>query len=267
MKVRIRFGKHGVMKYIGHLDVMRYFQKAMRRARIPIKYSEGYHPHQIMSFAEPLGLGVTSDGEYMDIELKEPILSQEAIQRFNDTMVDGMVIYSFKELPDKTKNAMASVRAASYRLTYARGEAPASFEELQKAVREFYEDAASIPIIKETKKTTRELDLKPLIFQWNVLQDPLHVPEHPADPSDGECGDVGYEILLNTGSKDNIKPQLVMEHFHQFLHLNPEEWPIRIVRYDMYTDGENGLISLDDVGKDITNIEVSAPTQENETEA
>ena len=63
MKIRIRFRKYGVMKFIGHLDVMRYFQKAMRRAHIDICYSEGGSPHQIRSFAAPLGLGITSAGE------------------------------------------------------------------------------------------------------------------------------------------------------------------------------------------------------------
>ena len=58
MKVRIKFSKLGNMRFIGHLDIMRYFQKAMRRAKIPIKYSEGFSPHQIMSFASPLSIGV-----------------------------------------------------------------------------------------------------------------------------------------------------------------------------------------------------------------
>ena len=70
LKARIKFCKYGSMKYIGHLDIMRYFQKAIRRSGLPIKYSEGFNPHQIMSFAAPLGVGITSDGEYMDIELK-----------------------------------------------------------------------------------------------------------------------------------------------------------------------------------------------------
>ena len=69
MKIRIKVRKYGVMKFIGHLDMMRYFQKAMRRAEIDIAYSEGFSPHQIMSFAAPLGVGITSDGEYLDIEV------------------------------------------------------------------------------------------------------------------------------------------------------------------------------------------------------
>lgn len=69
MRIRIKFKKYGAMKFIGHLDMMRYFQKAMRRAEIDICYSEGFSPHQIMSFAAPLGVGITSDGEYLDIEV------------------------------------------------------------------------------------------------------------------------------------------------------------------------------------------------------
>ena len=56
MNIRVRFRKYGVLKFIGHLDVMRYFQKAIRRADIDICYSEGYSPHMIMSFASPLSL-------------------------------------------------------------------------------------------------------------------------------------------------------------------------------------------------------------------
>ena len=58
LKARIKFRKYGVMKFIGHLDIMRYFQKAMRRAEIPIAFTGGYSPHMVMSFANPLGVGL-----------------------------------------------------------------------------------------------------------------------------------------------------------------------------------------------------------------
>ena len=70
MKARIKFRKYGVLRFIGHLDVMRYFQKVMRRADIPIAFTGGYSPHMIMSFASPLGIGLESDGEYLDIDCK-----------------------------------------------------------------------------------------------------------------------------------------------------------------------------------------------------
>ena len=73
MKVRIKFAKTGHMKFVGHLDTMRYFQKAIRRAELPVAFSGGYSPHMIMSFAAPLGVGTTSLGEYFDMELTETV--------------------------------------------------------------------------------------------------------------------------------------------------------------------------------------------------
>ena len=100
MKIRIKFRKSGVMKFIGHLDIMRYFQKAMRRADIDICYSEGFSPHQIMSFAAPLGVGITSDGEYLDIEVHESKSTKEAMADLNATMVEGVEITGYVKLPD-----------------------------------------------------------------------------------------------------------------------------------------------------------------------
>ena len=117
MKARIKFRKYGVMKFIGHLDMMRFFQKAMRRAQIPIALSGGYSPHMIMSFAQPLGVGLTSDGEYMDVELKAPIASAEAVERLNKAMVEGVEVVSFREIPDEKKaSGMTIVAAADYAL-------------------------------------------------------------------------------------------------------------------------------------------------------
>ena len=96
MKARIKFKKYGALRFIGHLDVMRFFQKAIRRAHIPIAYTGGYSPHMIMSFANPLGIGITSEGEYFDIELKESISSAEAVSRLNAVMNR-----SFKFPPDR----------------------------------------------------------------------------------------------------------------------------------------------------------------------
>ena len=87
LKARIKFRKYGIMRFIGHLDVMRFFQKAMRRANIPIAFTGGYSPHMIMSFAQPLGVGLTSDGEYLDIELTESISSEDAVIQLNEVSV------------------------------------------------------------------------------------------------------------------------------------------------------------------------------------
>ena len=114
MKARIKFRKYGVMRFIAHLDIMRYFQKAMRRAHIPIAFTQGFSPHMIMSFANPLGVGVTSEGEYFDIELQGYISTKDAVKQLNEVMVDGVEVLNLVELPEGQKTGMAIVAAAEY---------------------------------------------------------------------------------------------------------------------------------------------------------
>ena len=113
MKARIKFRKYGCMRFIGHLDMMRYFQKVMRRAQIPIAFTGGYSPHMIMSFAQPLGVGVTSDGEYFDIELTEPIASECAVRQMNEVMAEGIDVVSFVEI-HCTCDCMAMCKGSRY---------------------------------------------------------------------------------------------------------------------------------------------------------
>ena len=100
MKVRIKFTKTGAMKFVGHLDTMRYFQKAIRRAELPVAFSGGYSPHMIMSFAAPLGVGTTSLGEYFDMELTEKVPTAEIEDRLNAVMVEGVTISSARQVED-----------------------------------------------------------------------------------------------------------------------------------------------------------------------
>lgn len=161
MKIRIKFRKYGVMKFIGHLDMMRYFQKAMRRAEIDIAYSEGFSPHQIMSFAAPLGVGITSDGEYLDIEVHSTRSSIESVKALNDTMVEGVEIVSYRMLPEHAKTAMSIVAAADYNVFYKnKGNCPFTLDELKVKVKAFYEDAPEILVTKKTKKSEKSHGLK-----------------------------------------------------------------------------------------------------------
>lgn len=125
MKVRIKFAKEGMMKFIGHLDIMRYFQKAIRRAELPIAYSEGFSPHMILSFAAPLGVGITSLGEYFDMELTREMPTEEIRRRLDQEMVEGMRVLSARRVPDgKTSKAMSLVAAADYRILFREGRQP-----------------------------------------------------------------------------------------------------------------------------------------------
>ncbi len=97
MKVRVKFSKYGPVKFIGHLDIMHYFQKAVRRAGIDVAYSEGFSPHQIMSFAAPLSVGHTSEGEYFDMEVNSFTKEEDMLQKLNQVMVEGIDVLKVRD--------------------------------------------------------------------------------------------------------------------------------------------------------------------------
>jgi len=236
MKIRIKFRKWGSMKFIGHLDMMRYFQKVMRRADVDIRYSEGFSPHQIMSFAAPLGVGITSDGEYFDIEVHSTKSSDEMIKAMNETMVEGVEITGYVALPDNAKPAMSIVSAADYVLSYKEGyESPLSLDEWKTKVEELFTSQASFTILKKTKKSEREVDLKPLTYAFDVIE---------------QDGKPAFYVYVSTGSVDNIKPELILMSLYEKMDMEYNESAIAIHRKDVYaTDEKTGeRVSLLDLG-------------------
>ena len=235
MKVRIKFKKYGPVRFIGHLDVMRFFQKCIRRAEIDIAYSQGFSPHQIMSFAAPLGVGLTSDGEYMDIECHSVTNSPDMIKRLNNASVYGIEVVSVKELPEGAGNAMASVAAASYTVRFRDGREP-GFDYVS-ALPAFIAQE-SIMITKETKKSTLEIDLKPGIYECKALEDK------------------SIYMLVDASSAGNIKPIQVIEAFLAGHGETLQENALLIHRNDTYTNvakknKRRRLVPLDAIGTDI----------------
>lgn len=232
MKIRIKFEKTGSMKFIGHLDLLRYFQKAIRRAEIPIAYSGGYSPHQVMSFASPLGVGLTSEGEYMDIEITQSISSKEAIRRLNLAMVDGMKISQFRLLEETSKNAMSIVAGADYCI-YAKSTDESLLSE--KEVAEFLSQP-TILVEKQTKKSVTEIDLKEgiLLGEKRTIKDQ-------------DC----YYFKVHAGSVQNIKPELILEALYAYVQKPLSLNTLQVHRLDLYCERDDSLISLGDLGVDI----------------
>lgn len=171
MKARIKFKKYGAMKFVGHLDVMRYFQKVCRRANIDNEYSKGFSPHQIMSFAAPLGVGLTSDAEYLDVQLLSADEPQVMMDRMNAAVTEGFSIIGYQPLLEaeqnqKTVTAMSLVGAADYLVSLKDGYAIHSSIEnqmdFQEVFQNFYE-LKEIVIDKKTKTSEKAVDIKPMI--------------------------------------------------------------------------------------------------------
>lgn len=239
MKIRIKFAKYGMMRFIGHLDMMRYFQKAMRRAEIDIAYSEGFSPHQIMSFAAPLGVGITSEGEYLDIEVHSSKSSKEALKALNEVMVEGVSVLEYRRLKEGTKNAMSSVAAADYLVTYKNAGADACFNE---ALQRFYGEQSEILITKPTKKGEKVMDLKPLIYELEAVD---------------VKGETGFFMKVCTGSVDNVKPELVLLAFSDYCKATGacefcfEPLKMQIHRVEVYAQNGDEFIPLGELGLDI----------------
>lgn len=216
MKVRVKFSKHGVLKFIGHLDVMRYFQKAIRRADLDVTYSTGFSPHQVMSFAAPLGVGLESNGEYMDLELNSMVSSKDFVDRLNAQMVEGIRILEAKVLPEKAGNAMASVAAAKYTISFREGMAPDSrvFEGIQP----FFQQEI-IEVTKKTKKSESTFDMKPFIYELS-----------------GDAANQSISMLVDASSAGNLKPGLVISSLFSFLGIAFDEFSLLITREETYTN-------------------------------
>lgn len=237
MKVRVKFRKYGPVRFIGHLDVMRFFQKCIRRAEIDVAYTTGFSPHQIMTFAAPLGVGLTSDGEYMDIECNSVTDSRDMIERFNRASVPGIEVVSVVLLPEHAENAMASVAAAAYTVRFREGR-ELSFDYLGKL--EAFYALPQILITKETKKNTLTVDIRPGIYELTA---------------DEESGSI--LMTVNASSSGNIKPSQILEAYAVWQGEELEENAFTVHRRDTYinlaTEGEPmKLAPMDAVGSPIT---------------
>lgn len=102
MKKRVYFDKCGEMKFISHLDLLRFFERLLAKSDIPAKYSEGFHPRPKMSFGNPISLGTEAYNEVMDFETDEEISNDEVLRRLNENAVLGFKVHKVEEVPRKS---------------------------------------------------------------------------------------------------------------------------------------------------------------------
>ena len=216
LKVRIKFTKTGAMKFVGHLDTMRYFQKAVRRAELPAAFSGGYSPHMIMSFAAPLGVGTTSLGEYFDIELTETVPTKEIEKRLNAVMAEGITVSSARKVEDgKASTAMALVAAADYLVAFRPGREPVC-PSWREQLSDFLAQKELL-VTKKTKRSEKTVDIRPYIYRMELLED-------------------GIFMQLASASSNYTKPELVMDTFLYFLGEEAQPFAYMIERREVYAN-------------------------------
>lgn len=240
MKARLKFSKIGSMRFIGHLDVMRYFQKAFRRADISISYSQGYSPHQLMSFASPLGIGLSSDAEYLDIVLDDNEPTEHILDRINAVMNDEITVKTFTILDDEAKTSMAVLAACDYLITVKPDQL--SFlldEDMRKCALKTFAKRDSIEILKKTKRSEKMVDIKENIYC--VTDNRQQFESFTGQKYQNLALDTNlYQpvlyMQLTAGSVVNIKPELVLEALHSQESKEYDWLAYQIHRIEMYAD-------------------------------
>lgn len=238
MKIRIRFSKEGSMKFIGHLDVMRYFQKCFRRAGIPVKLSEGFSPHFIMSFASPLGIGLTTCGDYLDVTLKSDENTEDVKARLNAVLNEEIRVISVLALPEDEKTSMSMLAACDY-VAYVKDEKIQGFagptgSALEEKISEFM-NSSEIKVLKKTKKSEKEVNIRDNIYIMRPFDTKSSKESGFSEFSEKKMFDAIF-MRVTSGSVTNIKPELVIESFADFCGFKYDPFDWQITRLDMYGD-------------------------------
>lgn len=206
---------------------MRFFQKMFRRAGLDISYSKGFNPHPVMSFASPLGVGMESVGEYLDVEMNSTLEPEDALDICNRASVDGVRLTECVILPDDAKKSMALVSTADYRYTWKEEIPDEKKQAFWQEKLSAYLAQAEILVTKKTKKSEQEIDIRPAIYRMEWI------PDTP-----------GFFMQVSAGSVLNIKPELLLSDFFSFAGEAFDPYAFARWRLEMYTGEKGQLIPL-----------------------
>ncbi len=183
-RLRARFSKEQPVKYLSHLDMVRTFERSLKRAGIVMHYSEGYHPKPKLSFASALAVGVTSEAEYVDLEIAAGQSPDGVVESLNASLPRGIRVHESALLPPKAPSAMAIVNAASYCLYLQdtdgfRGRICQLLKESELWIR------------RTTKKGERSIDVRPWIFALEPREQCIYL-----EAASGSSGNLRVEEVL-----------------------------------------------------------------------
>ena len=155
-RLRVTFARGETTKYITHLDLMRFWERALRRAELPLAYSEGFSPHAQIALAAPLPVGTTSDAELMDVLMAERIAPKTLIQQLSRQLPAGISIVSAEEVGMALPALQADVRFAEYDVDVP---APDAGVDVPLAIERFLA-AGSIPWEHKREDEVKSYDIR-----------------------------------------------------------------------------------------------------------
>ncbi len=216
----IDYKKHGYIKYTSHLDMLRFFKRAFKRAEIELEYSKGFNPHPKMGFALPLSLGYESLCEMVEFETEQKISKEEVENRLKGIMPEGLEIKACRILPTEGKSLAAIVDKASYDIILPADIEGLSEDRLQELAEGFMAQDEIIVMKlskkdKRGKRTERPLDIRKMLHGFELSS----VDGHPV-----------ISMLADCGSNSNLSPELVIQAFLKFTNLDVPRHEIEVIR-------------------------------------
>ncbi len=219
-KYRVKFKKVDKMKFIGHLDLLKILQRSINRAKLPIAFSEGFNPHQLVSFAQPLALGHTTIGDYFDIVLLEEVEEHVVIDNLNKVLPNGMEVVSCKKYDYLVKNSATYLIASDYTLKF-----PENID-LSKGVKVFENDEVLYTRVNK-KGVEKVINVKNDIYELKLItEDTLF-------------------LKISSGSIKNLKVDVIIEIIAKELGVEINHNLVKVTRSEMYMLDENDkLVTL-----------------------
>jgi len=163
MRIRITFVKQGALRYTGHLDLHKLWERAARRAELPLAYSRGFHPQPKMNMAAALPLGFSSRCEVMDMRLEHDISLIDLPTRLNESLPSGLQVVAVEQVDEREPALQTQVASAEYEVTLTEA---VDRSELERRIDSVIESKA-IP----RERRGKMYDLRPLLEELNLLSD------------------------------------------------------------------------------------------------
>ena len=216
MRAMIRFGKQPRLRFISHLDLQRFFQRALNRTGLPIAYSQGFNPHPILSFGSALALGWTSEYEIIDVKLSVPRGRKRTEEAMRAALPVDLPVLEVRLVDDRHPAPMAMVRASDYSIELSGETAQATLDAV-----ETFLAREQVLAMRKTKSGEREVDIRPMAIALQRTEN-------------------GLDARLKLTEKDTLKPDLLIRSLAELAGVEPPE--AKIHRRCLLGEDESGAL-------------------------
>ncbi len=219
MRALIRFGKQPRLRFISHLDLQRFFQRAVNRTGLPIAYSQGFNPHPVMSFGSALALGWTSEYEVIDIKLSAPMGRKRTEDAVRAALPEDLPVLEVRMVDDRHAAPMALVKMSDYRITLSGESAPAVIAQIPA-----FMASERVEAVKKTKSGEKTINARSMVISMEPTA-------------------VGFDARLMLTEQESMKPDMLVGLLSDMAGVEPPQARIHRVAL-LGEDGEGNLRPL-----------------------